>query len=290
MRPAFRFDANVSRSEAQRQLTLLFAGRDTAALDARLLLCAALGIDHTALVRDCDRPIGTAATRIAELAQRRIEGEPVSRILGRREFWGLDFGIGPAVLDPRPETEILVDAVIEALVARREARLRILDLGVGSGAILGALLAHFPNAFGIGVDVSEAACRVARGNLERLGFRPRAGICCANWGDALGGKFEVIVANPPYVASRELAGLAPEVRDHDPKLALDGGEDGYVAYREIMPSLARFAAPRSLVALEVGAGQSDEVASLLALAGFANRATRRDLAGYSRVVVAQHAP
>lgn len=290
MKPPFRFDPNVSLHEAQRQLALLFAGRDTAALDARLLLCAALGIDHTALVRDCDRPIGAAATRIAELAQRRIEGEPVSRILGRREFWGLDFGIGPAVLDPRPETEILVEAVIEALDARREARLRMLDLGVGAGAILGALLAHFPNAFGIGVDKSEAACRVANGNLERLGFRLRAGICCANWGDALGAKFDVVVANPPYVASRELAGLAPEVRDHDPQLALDGGGDGYVAYREIMPSLARFAAPRSLVALEVGVGQSDEVASFLAAAGFANRAIRCDLAGHPRVVVGQYAP
>ncbi len=290
MRPAISFDPSASRSEAQRQLTLLFAGRDTAALDARLLLCAALGIDHTALVRDYDRPIGSAATRIAELAHRRADGEPVSRILGRREFWGLDFGIGSAVLDPRPETEILVEAAIEALGGRRRARLRILDLGTGSGAILGALLAHFPNASGIGVDVSEAACRVARNNLERLGFRFRAGICCANWGDALGGKFDLIAANPPYVASRTLAGLAPEVRAYDPKLALDGGEDGYAAYREIVPSLARLAAPASLVALEVGASQADEVAALVASAGLADLAIRRDLGGQPRVVVARQPP
>jgi release factor glutamine methyltransferase len=285
-----RFDPNSSWGQAQRRLALLFAGRETAALDARLLLCAALGVDHAALVRDCDRPIGTAATRIAELAQRRVAGEPVSRILGRRGFWSLDFDIGPAVLDPRPETEILVEAVIEALARRREAVLRILDLGVGSGAILGALLAHFPNAFGVGVDVSETACRMARGNLERLGFRSRVGICCANWGDALGVRFDVIVANPPYVASRELASLAPEVRVFDPKLALEGGEDGYAAYREIVPGLTRIAAPKSLVALEVGAGQADEVASLLKLAALANLSIRRDLGGHPRVVVAWHTP
>ncbi len=285
MKAVIRFDPNTSRGEAQRQLALLFAGCDTAALDARLLLCAALGIDHTALVRDWDRPLGAAALRIAELAGRRAAGEPVSRILGRREFWRFDFDIGPEVLDPRPETEILVEAVIEALAGRREARLRILDLGIGSGAILGALLAHFPNAFGVGADISEAACRVARGNLERLGFRSRAGICCANWGEALGGTFDVVVANPPYVARGELAGLAREVRDYDPRLALDGGGDGYAAYREIVPGLTRFAAPQGLVALEVGAGQSNEVASLLAAAGFANRAIRRDLAGHPRVIV-----
>ncbi len=290
MIPAIRFDPNASRSEAQRQLTLLFTGRDTAALDARLLLCTALSIDHAALVRDYDRPIGAAAMRIAELAQRRAYGEPVSRILGRREFWGLEFGIGPAVLDPRPETEVLVETVIETLPARREAALCILDLGIGSGAILAALLDHFPNAFGIGVDVSEAACRVARDNLLRLRLGPRAGIFCGNWGDALGGKFDVIVANPPYVASRDLAGLAPEVRGYDPQLALDGGEDGYAAYRRIVPSLARLAAPESLVAFEVGAGQADEVALLLASAGLVNPATRNDLAGRTRVVVAKRAP
>jgi release factor glutamine methyltransferase len=290
MRPAIRFDPHASWSAAQRQLTRLFSGCETAALDARLLLCVALGIDHTALVRDSDRPIGAAATRIAELAQRRASGEPVSRILGRREFWGLEFGIGPAVLDPRPETEVLVETVIEAFAARREAALRILDLGIGSGAILGALLGHFPNAFGIGIDVSEAACQVARGNLKRHRLRARAGIFCGNWGDALGGRFDVIVANPPYVASRDLAGLAPEVRAYDPRLALNGGEDGYAAYRRIVPSLGRLAAPESLVAFEVGAGQADGVASLLASAGLANPATRSDLAGHARVVVAHYPP
>jgi release factor glutamine methyltransferase len=290
MRPAVRFDPDASWNDAQRQLTRLFAGRDTAALDARLLLCMALGIDHAALVRDCDRPLGAAAMRIAELAQRRANGEPVSRILGRREFWGLEFGIGPAVLDPRPETEVLVETVIEALPARREARLRILDLGTGSGAILAALLDHFPNAFGIGVDVSEAACRVACGNLRRLRLEARAGICCGNWGDGLGGEFDIIVANPPYVASRDLAGLTPEVRGYDPPLALDGGEDGYAAYRGIVPSLARLAPPESLVAFEVGVGQADEVASLFASAGLENPTTRNDLAGHARVVVGRRAP
>jgi release factor glutamine methyltransferase len=285
------FDPSLSRTEAQRQLTQVFAaaGLDAAALDARLILCTALGIDHAALLRDPDQPIGAAAKLIAELARRRSNHEPTSRILGKREFWGLDFAIDPAVLDPRPETEGLVEAVVAALASRRQAPLRILDLGTGSGAILGALLSHFPNAIGIGVDISEAACQVARRNLEILGLASRARTFCGDWTNALFGAFDVIVSNPPYVASPELESLAPEVCDHDPKLALDGGKDGFAAYRAILSSLARLATPDTFVALELGVGQARGVARMLASAGFAILATHRDLAGRDRVVTARRA-
>jgi release factor glutamine methyltransferase len=286
------FDPSLSRSEAQRQLARIFAavGLDTGALDARLILCAALGIDHAALIRDPDQPIGGAAERIAELARRRSNREPTSRILGKREFWGLDFAIGPAVLDPRPETEILVDAVAASLGERRQAPLRILDLGIGSGAILAALLTRFPNACGVGVDISEAACRVARRNLKELGFARRASIVCGDWASSLGGGFDVIVANPPYVASAEVETLAPEVRDHDPKLSLDGGKDGLTAYRAFVPSLRGLTAPDGLIALELGTGQAADVARLLASAGFARMEMHRDLAAHERVVTASRAP
>lgn len=286
------FDPSLSRSDAQRQLTQIFAvaGLDAVALDARLILCAALGIDHAALLRDPDQPIGAAAELVAELARRRSNHEPTSRILGKREFWGLDFAIGPAVLDPRPETEGLVETVVTALASRREAPLRMLDLGTGSGAILGALLSHFPNALGVGVDVSEAACQVARRNLETLGLASRAHVFCGDWANALCGGFDVIASNPPYIASRELESLAPEVRDHDPKLALDGGKDGFAAYRAILLSLAGLATPDSFVALELGIGQARGVARILASAGFAILAIHRDLAGHERVLTARPAP
>jgi release factor glutamine methyltransferase len=287
------FDAMSSRSQAQRQLTKIFAaaGLDAAALDARLVLCAALGIDHASLLRDPDKPIGAAAAElIGELARRRSNREPTLRILGRREFWGLDFRVAPAVLDPRPETELLVEAVLAVFASQRDAPLRILDLGTGSGAILGALLSHFPNARGVGIDVSEEACRVARDNLQELGLGNRASIFCGDWASALRGTYDVIVSNPPYVASREIESLALEVRDHDPKLALDGGEDGFAAYRLIAPSLASVAAPHSLVALELGLGQARGVTRILETAGFAVCDVHRDLARRERVVTAALAP
>jgi release factor glutamine methyltransferase len=286
MKAGICFDPHLSRNEAQRQLTAIFAGLASAALDARLILCAGLDIDHAALIRDPDRPIGAAAERIAELAGRRSNGEPASRILGHREFWGLDFAIGPCVLDPRPETEVLVEALAAALASRRDAPLRILDLGTGSGAILGALLSHFPNARGVGVDISEAACRLARRNLHGLGLASRVCVLCGDWTKALRGGFDVIVSNPPYVAAREFARLAPEVRDHDPKLALDGGKDGLAAYRAIVPSLAALAKPGGIVALELGAGQAGSVAHMLASSGFTLLAVHPDLAGHERAITA----
>ncbi len=283
------FDPGLSRDEAQRLLTRVFAaaGIETPGLDARLLLCAALGIGHLDLLREPDRQIGAAASAIEATARRRLAGEPVSRIVGGREFYGLDFALTPAVLDPRPDTEILVEAVLAAFAARRAAPLHLLDLGIGSGAILAALLSQLPNAFGTGVDRSEPACRVARSNLAALGFAGRSAIVCADWTNPLRGAFDVIVSNPPYIAAGEIGGLAAEVRTYDPLGALDGGADGLAAYRILAAAVPQLLRPGGIVAFEVGATQAESVASLLAGTGVLEpRDLLPDLGGHIRVVTA----
>ncbi|MGH6935050.1 MAG: N5-glutamine methyltransferase family protein, partial [Methylocella sp.] len=178
-------------------------------------------------------------------------------------FWRARFKIGPAVLDPRPCTEALIEAVLDHAARSPRKNWRILDLGTGSGAILCSLLQSLPRSFGAGVDRSPGACAIARDNLAALGLAPRGYIICGDWTRALRGPFDVIVSNPPYLVRGEIARLAPEVRDHDPRLALDGGEDGLAAYREIVPASRDLLAPGGLIALEVGAGQHSAVESLL---------------------------
>ena len=277
----------VSRSRAHAALAERFrsAGLESGALDARVLVCAACDIDHLALIRDPDVPLGEAAATLATYAARRLAREPVSRILGAREFWGLRFAISPDVLDPRPDTEGLVGATIDALGGRRAAPLRLLDLGTGSGAILAALLQELPGAFGIGLDRSPAACRIAAANLDALGFGARAAVLCGSWSEALTGAFDAIVANPPYIASREIAGLDVDVRDHDPREALDGGTDGLDAYRALLPGLCARLAPGGVAAVECGWDQGDAVAALFREAGLAAVMVYRDLAGHQRVVL-----
>ncbi len=262
-----------------------------AMIEARMLLCAALGIDHAAFLRDGDKPIGAqgaeAAERLASFAARRAKHEPVARILGRREFWGLDLSIDPAVLDPRADTETLVEAVLEAMAQRGAVPLRILDLGTGSGALLCALLASFPQAFGIGIDLSEAACRVGAQNLDALGLRARSAIMCGNWTKALSGSFDVIVSNPPYIAYAEIAALDPDVGDYDPLLALDGGADGFSAYRALIPSLPDLLAHDGIVVFELGVGQAQGVGDLFEAAGLAVMGTKCDLSGIARAIMAK---
>lgn len=281
-------DPALTRGAAQRALIEAFtaAKLETPALDARLLLCAGLGIDHLALVCDPDSRLGGAASLIAAMAERRLQREPVSRILGRREFYGLGFAISPAVLDPRSDTEVLVEAVLAHFAERREAPLRLLDFGVGSGAILGALLSQLPNAFGIGVDCSEAACQLARINLANLGLSGRSAVFRGDWDAAISGGFDVVVANPPYIASAEVATLAREVREHDPAAALDGGIDGLAAYRSLARPVARLLASHGFTAFEVGADQAAPVAALLRDAGLQDVGTKNDLAGHARVITA----
>lgn len=270
--------------EALRRLTRRFAAAGLAepGADAALLLEEATGLSRAALLAGGEQPLREdAAERLAHFVARRLAREPVHRILGRRAFWTLDLAISPAVLDPRPDSETLIEAVL-ALAPRPGAR--VLDLGIGSGALLCALLTEWPDAVGVGVDRSVEACRVARRNVEACGLGARTLVVAGDWGAALAGPFDVVVSNPPYIRSDAILGLDPEVRDHDPRLALDGGADGLEAYRAIVPLAARLLAPGGLLAVEVGWSQGEDVARLLAQAGFAEVARRRDLGGHHRVV------
>jgi release factor glutamine methyltransferase len=267
------------------------AGLDTPDLDARLLVGHVLGLDHSDLVRESERPLGPRALAgIDALAARRLAGEPVARIVGVKEFWGLPFAIAPAVLVPRPETETVVETALGRLDAAgaRERPLRIVDLGTGSGAILVALLHELREASGIGTDCSVAAIETARENAWLLGVAPRAAFVACDFGAALGGGFDLVVANPPYVASAEIATLAREVRDFDPTAALDGGADGLAAYRTILADAGRLLAPGAFLVMEVGAHQSDAVSTLADAAGLTATAATPDLAGIPRVVSARY--
>jgi len=288
MSEAIAFDPRVSRAAAQRILTDAFAktGIETASLDARLLLCGALGIDHAGLVRDPDLPLGDAASRLDGFAQRRMAREPVSRILGRKEFYGEVYTIGPDVLDPRPDTETLIEAVLAAIEPRKPENLRVLDLGVGSGAILGALLGMLSHAFGFGIDQSPHACARAKNNLAAMGLSGRAAILAGEWLAPIQGQFDIIVSNPPYIKSADIDGLDPEVRLHDPHLALDGGADGLDSYRAIAAAVLSYLAPGGILALEFGEGQLAPVESILRSAGLNPIGSARDLAGRDRVILA----
>lgn len=263
------------------------AGIDSAPLDGRILLCAALGIEHANLVADPDRPLGDGAATLTSFAARRLRREPVSRILGQREFWQARFKIAEGVLDPRPETETLLEAVLDHAARSPRENWRILDLGTGSGAILCSALQSLPGSTGVGIDISAAACAIARDNLAALGLSSRALIVRGDWARAVRGRFDIILSNPPYIASGAIAGLEPEVRDHDPHLALDGGDDGLAAYREIIPALQGLLAPGGMAALELGEGQYPTVELLLSRHFAGQIEGRCDYHGCQRVALAR---
>lgn len=275
--------------QARRCLAASFrsAGFDTPELDARVLVGHALGLDHAALVTAAARQLGETAAKVAAFEQRRLAGEPVSRITGAREFWGLPLAVTPAVLVPRPETETVVELAL-SLVADRMRRWRIADLGTGSGAILLALLHELPKAFGIGTDISADALGIARRNAARLGLADRAQFLVGDFATGLGGPFDLVVSNPPYIATGEIAAVAREVRDHDPRLALDGGTDGLAAYRAIAADAPRLIGGGHLV-VEIGAGQQRDVEFLFREKGLAIAAVRHDLSGIARAVAARRA-
>ncbi|MGO9546918.1 MAG: peptide chain release factor N(5)-glutamine methyltransferase [Rhodomicrobium sp.] len=254
---------------AIRSLSGLFrqAGLVSPQLDARLLAAEACGYapEDSILKRDAALCEGDSE-RISKFAARRLAGEPVSRIVGRREFWGLPFRISPDTLDPRPETELLVETVLgyAKSVGRAGNPLRILDLGTGSGCILAALLTELPLSTGTGLDRSEAALAVAMDNLSHLGLLDRASFLCSSWISAIGGRqFDVIVSNPPYIAPSEIRQLEVEVRTYDPYLALDGGKDGLEAYRTIIPQAFTALREGGLLVLEIGYCQGAAVLDLM---------------------------
>jgi release factor glutamine methyltransferase len=266
------------------------AGIETARGDAWLLAAAATGRPRASLMAGGpDAPSAAELARLDELARRRSAREPMAYILGEKEFWSLPFRVSPAALIPRPETETVVEAAL-AQIRDRGAPLRILDLGTGSGCLLLALLSELPRALGLGVDRSPEALRLAMTNAGRLKLAPRARFERRSWATGLEGVFDLIVSNPPYVGAADAARLAPEIRDFEPQLALVAGPDGLDAYRALVPDCARLLAPGGALALEIGQGQGDAVAALLARHGFAVVERRPDLAGIERCLVARARP
>lgn len=284
--------AGATIAEACEKLGQVFRERgiEDAPADARILVAHALSLTRAQLLSQSDRELERREVdAISTRAARRLGREPVSRIVGSREFWGLKLEITPAVLDPRPDTETIIEAALDWLTTRglRNERLRILDIGSGSGALLLALLSELPNAVGIGTDLSVDALRIARINAHRHELVSRCHFICCDHAAALRGPFELIVSNPPYIATSEIERLAPEVRDHDPRLALDGGADGLDAYRAIAGDAGRLLAERGRLIVELGQGQSDMVRQLLTQAGLTvDEEPRRDLSGINRALSA----
>jgi release factor glutamine methyltransferase len=281
---------------ARRALTarLRTGAIDSAELDARILVGAALGLDLTGVIAAAARPVTAAeAERLEDFARRRLRGEPVARILGTREFWGLPLQLSAATLVPRPDTETVVELALEMLQAARPRlhQMRIADIGTGSGAILLALLSELPAACGIGTDISVAALWTARANAARLGLAARAAFVVCDYAAALSGGFDLMVSNPPYIRSAEIADLATEVRDHDPRRALDGGIDGLDAYRALIPQAARLLKPGGALVVEAGLGQSGDIGGLMTAAGLTlEQPAKADLAGIRRAVGSRKMP
>jgi release factor glutamine methyltransferase len=270
------------------------AGIDSPELDARILASAVLGLDLTGLIASAHRIVTPGeAQRLSDFASRRLAGEPVARILGAQEFWGLSIQLSTATLVPRSDSEVVVEFALEQLGAATEPdrRLRIADLGTGSGAIVLALLSEQPRAYGIGTDINDLALRTARTNAVRLALGGRIGFVACDYAAALSGPFDLIVSNPPYIRSAEIAGLAPEVRKHDPRLALDGGTDGLDAYRSLIPQAAHLLSDKGILVVEIGQGQSVDVEGLMTASGLTLCGQpKRDLAGIPRAVAGIKSP
>jgi len=270
------------------------AGIDTPELEARLLVGAALGLDLTGIITAAGRAITESESgRLEAFVQRRLGGEPVARILGTKEFWGLPLHLSAATLVPRPDTETVIGRALELLRTdgATDRALRIADLGTGSGAILLALLSELPNAHGFGTDISTEALQTASRNAAELGLADRTSWIMCHYGSGLTGTFDLIVSNPPYIRTTDIAGLATEVRDHDPHAALDGGTDGLDAYRALISQSAGLLAAGAVLVVEVGLGQSDDVEGLMTASGLSPTGPpRADLGGIPRAVSARRLP
>jgi len=273
--------------------TLRKAGFETPELDARLLLCHAAGLSHEAFIAGArEALLPDAAARLDGAIARRLKHEPVQRITGVREFYGRRFALGPEALDPRPDTETLIEAALDVAVMKgwQEKPLNLLDLGTGTGCVLVTLLAELPFACGVGIDLCPDALAVAAANARRHGVSSRANFIAADWLDATAGNFDLILSNPPYIAAGEIASLADEVAAYDPRLALDGGPDGLEAYRRIAARAPHVLAEDGRLLVEIGPAQSEAVAEIFAAAGLRRDeagGVRLDLAGRPRVLVSR---
>ena len=263
------------------------AGIDTPALDARLLLMHVSGLPREALVAEPEAVLPPEVmARYEALVSARASRQPVAQLTGMREFWGMEFTVTPDVLTPRPETETLVEAVLRR-VPDREAPMRILDLGTGTGCLLLSLLSELPGARGLGVDASPAALAVAKANAEALRLSARSHFRLSEWCKEVVGTFEIIVANPPYIPSNAIGALMPEVAAYEPRMSLDGGMDGLACYRNIAAELPFHASKGAWIVLEVGEGQHEAVADIFMQAGFRLKAVEPDLSGVMRCVTLQ---
>lgn len=263
------------------------AGIDTARLDARLLLGDVLKVETADLVAHPERPLAEPEIeRFRALIERRCLHQPVSQLLARREFWGLTFRVTAETLIPRPETETIVEQALAGIPDRARA-LRVLDLGTGTGCLLLALLHELPQATGLAIDRSAGALAVASANADALGLTERAEFRLGNWTEGLAERFDLMVSNPPYIATADVERLGPEVARYEPHLALDGGRDGLDCYRAIARGVSRCLQPDGRLLLEIGVGQGDSVAAIFAAVGFACQARHNDLAGVPRCLVLQ---
>jgi release factor glutamine methyltransferase len=277
---------------AEGAAALAAAGIESPRREARLILALALRAEAVALALEPERPVTEdRVTAFRALVARRAQHEPFAYLAGRREFWSLDLDVTPDVLIPRPETELLVEAALSDIDPDfRDAPWSVLDMGTGSGALLIALLRELPGAEGFGADVSKAALAVARANALRLGVAARAAFGLSSWWSHVPpGRFDIVVSNPPYIPTRDIASLAPEIRQFEPHLALDGGPDGLGAYRAIASVLPQRLVPGGRVVVEVGLGQADAVAAIFRHGRLESIAVAPDLAGIPRVVSARSA-
>lgn len=256
---------------------------DNPGLEARILLRDLAGVDETLLMAGDDIVLDPVShEKIADAVRRRVAGEPLSRILGFREFWGLRFALSPDTLDPRPDSETLVEAVLRW--ARGRDGFRILDLGTGSGCLLLSLLSELPESTGVGVDLAPGAVAAARDNADSLGLSDRAAFQTGDWFDGITERFDIVISNPPYIRESDVPILDIGVRNHDPILALTGGDDGLGPYKIIIPALNNFLKRDGAAFLEIGIGQADDIARLVKNAGATLSRIWPDLGGIPRVV------
>ena len=276
-----RIDALLREATAR----LAEAGIDGAAREARLLLQAAADLPIATQIAFPERAVeASASARLQELVARRARREPMAHILGRREFWSLTFKVTADTLDPRPDSETLVQAVLNQ-VPDRSASLRLVDFGTGTGCLLLSLLHELPHATGLGVDLSERALAVAEENAQALRLGARASFRLGNWDQGIAPPFDIVLSNPPYIPSGDIAALQPEVASFEPRRALDGGADGLEAYRQLAPAAGRLLPPRGLAAFEVGFGQADSVSAIGQAAGLRHVTTAHDLGAVQRCLL-----
>ena len=291
--PGLKDGASVSQALHLVTQTFRSAGIEDVDVDARLLVGHALHLDRARLIAQSDRILeAREINMISGLASRRLQREPVSRILGQKEFWSITLTITPDVLVPRPETETIIEGALDFVVrgGLRMEKLRIIDIGTGSGALLLALLRELPHAIGTGTDISAAALDVARANAARCGLGERSSFVACDIAAGVQGPFDLLVSNPPYVAHEVIASLAPEVKNYDPMVALDGGNDGLAVYRSIASDAKRLLAAGGRMFVELGAGQEPAVRELFTSNGLNVGVARNDLAGIPRVLGAGFVP